>query len=64
MEPVRRLGPAEVRTPAIPAIRRLTREERERGARERERRRRDRAARSPRPHGDAPPDGGSLDVRA
>jgi hypothetical protein len=63
---IRRIGPSDPGAPAItplPAIRRLTREEREAAARERERRRRDRSA--PRPDDEDPPEGGGrVDVLA
>jgi hypothetical protein len=63
---IHRIGPADPGaapiTPA-PAVRRLTREEREAAARERERRRRERSA--PRPDDEEPPQGGGhVDVRA
>ena len=64
-EPIRRIGPADTGAPPVPAVRRLTPQEREEAARERARKRR------ARPHGAAPGDrrppeggGGSLDVRA
>ncbi|MEY2533604.1 MAG: hypothetical protein QOF29_1514, partial [bacterium] len=50
--------------PPVPALRRLTREEREAAARERERRRRERERSAPRPGDEEPPEGGLVDVLA
>jgi hypothetical protein len=62
MDPIRPVGSADRSTPAVPAVKPLTREEREQAARERRRRR----ERAPRPRGDdgATPGRGSIDVRA
>jgi ribosome assembly protein YihI (activator of Der GTPase) len=59
MDPIRPVGSADRSTPAVKP---LTREEREQAARERRRRR----ERAPRPGGDdrATPGRGSIDVRA
>ena len=64
MEPIRPIGSADRSTPIVPAVKPLTREEREQAARERERRRRERG-RAPRRGDDGPPSGGgAIDVRA
>jgi hypothetical protein len=65
MEPIRPIGRPHNGPAPVPAIRRLTQKEREEAARERHKRRRERAQATPRPEGDAPPEGGgSLDIRA
>jgi ribosome assembly protein YihI (activator of Der GTPase) len=65
MEPIRPVGRTDGSTPPVPAIKPLTREEREQAARERERRRRERG-RDPRRGGDGPPPpaGDGIDIRA
>ncbi len=65
MEPIRPAGSPDRSTPPVPAIRPLTRQEREEAARERRRKRRERDRRQGRPSGhDDAPAGGSIDVRA
>lgn len=64
MEPIRPFGPPDRSAPPVPAIRPLTRQEREEAARERRRKRGERGRRQGRPSGDDPPAGGSIDVRA
>jgi hypothetical protein len=63
-EPIRRIGPADTGAPPVPAVRRLTPQEREEAARERARKRRARPSGAP--QGDRRPleGGGSVDVRA
>jgi ribosome assembly protein YihI (activator of Der GTPase) len=65
MEPIRPVGRTADGPAPVPAVRRLTRLEREAAARERERRRRERR-RSGAPSAGAgePREGGSLDIRA
>ncbi len=65
MDPIRPIGAPDRSTPPVPAIKPLTREQREEAARERRRKRRERG----REEGSAPgdgdaPAGGSIDVRA
>jgi hypothetical protein len=65
MDHIRPIGRPDDGPAPIPAIRRLTSEEREEAARERQRRRRARARAAGHPPGDEPPEGsGSLDIRA
>jgi len=67
MEPIRPIGPLEPGAAPVPAIRRLTQQEREEAARERERRRRERARKgAPHAPGEPPPaeGGGHVDFRA
>jgi hypothetical protein len=65
MEPIRPIGRTPEGAPPVPAVRRLTRKEREDAARERRRKRRARDRDTPRPGGGEPPrPGGTLDVRA
>jgi hypothetical protein len=65
MEPIRPVGPPDRSAPPVPAIRPLTRQEREEAARDRRRKRRERDGPQGRPSGDDDaPTGGSVDVRA
>jgi hypothetical protein len=63
MEPIRPIGAADRSTPAVPAVKPLTREQREQAAEERRRRRRAREP-TPRAADDPPSGGGPVDVRA
>jgi hypothetical protein len=64
-EPIRRIGPADTGSPPVPAVRRLTPQEREEAARERARKRRARPSGAPKRDGHPPEGGGgSVDVRA
>jgi hypothetical protein len=63
MEPIRPVGRTDRGAPPVPAIRPLTRDEREQAADERARKRRERGRRGP-GGGDDAPAGGSVDVRA
>jgi hypothetical protein len=65
-EPIRRIGPADTGAPPVPAVRRLTPQEREEAARERARKRRARPTGAPKGDAGRPPEGGggSVDVRA
>jgi ribosome assembly protein YihI (activator of Der GTPase) len=65
-EPIRPVGRSEPSTPPVPAVRRLTANEREQAARERARKRRRRrpaGTSSPVP-AERPSEGGSLDLLA
>jgi len=65
MEPIRPIGRPNERPAPIPAVRRLTPQERDDAARERRRRRRARDRAAGRPGGDEPAEGSvSLDIRA
>jgi hypothetical protein len=67
MEPIRPIGPPEPGPAQVPAIRRLTFEERQAAAREREKRRRERARKGlPGAPGEPPREegGGRVDFRA